>query len=1276
MKFIAKKGAPDIPLALLEAQEQGTLVLFCGAGISYPAGLPGFKDLVRGIYADLPAEFEPLEKIAFRQKSFDRVLELLERRHSRGENQHSPMRKSLTKLLKIQEGADLETHKSILEISRMRTGQHRLVTTNFDRGFLCADPRTLAYTHVADRLPVPKPHKWNSIVYLHGILDSENDPGNDQLVLTSGNFGSAYLTERWASKFVTELFANYSVLFVGYSIDDPVMRYMTDAIAADRRLGHNRTYKPFALARTIPSRYEVDKKAWIAKGVEPILYHSDRKHRYLHRTLKGWAAYCRDGLGAKERIIRTKALTPPLPPYETDETVNQILDILKEKEDQQSPVSGYAAGVFASLEDPPAPIEWLPVLEENGLLSRAEASGKAQPVHGHHEQGLYASPNEISHHLWGWLCRHLESRELVHWVIDRGSCLHPAFARAVLQVIIGASPIRSPPSPYHEFWYGLCTEVIGCQGENNPLGFDSFIKAMSAPKASSEFVAQLVQVWLNPKIRVSKFFDRFSIDDGKINSRVTAPYSVELAIRLEDWMYDKKLTKLSVYPEVFVPILATLTTNLLSGLSLLKLYSKALYDEHDKVDRISDHSHIDIPSIEPHPQSHHLQTQTWTLLVKICWDVWLEAWDSQPDIATSVFRLWRAQEYSVFRRLTLLAATERPILSPSEAVEMLLEDNAWWLWSAETQREKFKLLATHSAQIEPEIARRLEEAILAGPPRGMFQEDLSGDEWEQLVDREAWLHLSKLQSFGNQLSADAVTRLDTLQERYPGWALTDDDRNESATWLESPHGITPETLMLHSQLAQLPVEGRVEFLADQSGEFHEEKIGSFKSLATKQGELVIETLRYLADTENWHPEIWAAGLVGLADNTEIDSSEFLSVLLRADDALLQEKAWAMAHWIDAISPRLKSPDIESDYSDVESDYWLLFDRLLSASPTYPGLVERTDQIIIAAINHPVGILTKSFLSRLAARKLSKNDGLREPEVLARLEALLSHQKAHGFLASVILISRLSYFHFVDPDWCKRSLIPLLDWSTSEYPNFYWAGFLWVLRGLSIDLAASIASALIDSLKRLEKLDDQSSTAADLFGVICLEYPDIYTDRQVLSAMRSIGVKGYSDIARLIWRSLETDRPEQSREGRDGEGTGVSKADGYWSGRVVPFIKRRWPKDDSFISKQRSKQSSQSLALAVLELTSEFASGVDLIGSFLGPATEPHIIIKKALERPQLARDNPGELLRLLGLVFSDRRTFLNQEFRDMFSTISEHDPTLKDTPDYKKIDYFLRKNRI
>ena len=48
MQFVS--NGPDIPDRLLTSHEEGNVVFFCGAGISYDAGLPGFNGLTKRLY--------------------------------------------------------------------------------------------------------------------------------------------------------------------------------------------------------------------------------------------------------------------------------------------------------------------------------------------------------------------------------------------------------------------------------------------------------------------------------------------------------------------------------------------------------------------------------------------------------------------------------------------------------------------------------------------------------------------------------------------------------------------------------------------------------------------------------------------------------------------------------------------------------------------------------------------------------------------------------------------------------------------------------------------------------------------------------------------------------------------------------------------------------------------------------------------------------------------------------------------------------------------------
>jgi hypothetical protein len=101
----------------------------------------------------------------------------------------------------------VHTHEALLDLSR----EGRIVTTNFDRLFEeVADPGLPRA--IAPLLPVPKT-RWRGLVYLHGRLpvDEEDNTPLDDLVLSSGDFGLAYLTERWAARFVSELLRNHTV---------------------------------------------------------------------------------------------------------------------------------------------------------------------------------------------------------------------------------------------------------------------------------------------------------------------------------------------------------------------------------------------------------------------------------------------------------------------------------------------------------------------------------------------------------------------------------------------------------------------------------------------------------------------------------------------------------------------------------------------------------------------------------------------------------------------------------------------------------------------------------------------------------------------------------------------------------------------------------------------------------------------------------------------------------------------------------------------------------
>src|SRR3990167_3653793 len=134
MQFVA--NGPDIPDALLQAHEEGRVVFFCGAGISYPAGLPGFGGLVDSIFKKVGTVPNPIETQAFKSYQYDATLNLLEDRLP-GQRKGLQMRRALADSLKpkLRKKGSTETHAALLRLAKNREGKLRLVTTNVDRVF-------------------------------------------------------------------------------------------------------------------------------------------------------------------------------------------------------------------------------------------------------------------------------------------------------------------------------------------------------------------------------------------------------------------------------------------------------------------------------------------------------------------------------------------------------------------------------------------------------------------------------------------------------------------------------------------------------------------------------------------------------------------------------------------------------------------------------------------------------------------------------------------------------------------------------------------------------------------------------------------------------------------------------------------------------------------------------------------------------------------------------------------------------------------------------------
>ena len=684
MQFV--KNGPDVPDRLLQEHEDGRVVFFCGAGVSYPAGLPGFRELTDIVYADLHIEHDALQKAALKAKQFDRAIGLLEQVVVGG---RYTVRKRLAEILAPNLAAPraTSTHEALLTLGQDRDGRTRLVTTNFDRLFelVIASRRIDVQRHEAPLLPVPK-SRWTGLVYLHGLLPV--DPTHedlDDLVVSSGDFGRAYLTERWAARFVGELFQNYTVCFVGYSIDDPVLRYMTDALAADRLLGES-PLEMFAFATYTKGQEEKCANEWHAKNVTPILYKKHRSHWYLHRTLDAWRDTYSDGISGKESIVARYAGLRPAGSTTEDNFVGRMLWALSDP-------SGLPAKRFAD-RDPVPSLEWLEPLSAPIYgwddLSRFRVPSGAEKDHSLEfslirrpsphthaawmtlvDEGMVSRAwDDVMHQLARWLIRHLDDPKLVLWLSQHAGPIHHRFARHVelcleelgelerdgkvdkLNHIRDSAPHAVPRPPMRRLWHLLLTGRVKIQGSDSPVGRLNIFHWRSRLERDGLTTALRLQLrdMLTPQVSLREpFLWDQDPEDSTRPQRLKDLVDWRIVLSIDDAHSAlAHLRESSRWSEVL--------PELLEDFGALLRDAMDLAHELGGADDRSDRTYVYQPSIA----RRRLNTGSpdWMVLIGLARDAWLETAKIAPEQAGRTAEAWSTAPYPVFRRLAFFAAAE------------------------------------------------------------------------------------------------------------------------------------------------------------------------------------------------------------------------------------------------------------------------------------------------------------------------------------------------------------------------------------------------------------------------------------------------------------------------------------------------------------------------------------------------------------------------------------------------------------------------------------------
>ncbi len=1257
MQFV--RNGPDLPERLLQAHEDGGVVFFCGAGISYPARLPGFQGLVDELYKNLAITPNAVQQAAIKAKQFDTAISLLETDIVGG---RETVRSALEVILRpdLDAPSATETHEALLTLGKSREGRMRLVTTNFDRLFeeVIETKKLTPVRFQAPLLPVPK-NRWDGLVYLHGLLGVAPTTSDlDRLVLSSGDFGLAYLTERWAARFVSELFRNYTVCFVGYSINDPVLRYMMDALAADRLLGETPP-EMFAFGSHSKGKREKLANEWQAKNVTPILYREHNRHAYLHRTLRAWAETYRDGVRGKERIVVECAIARPMASTQSDDFVGRLLWALSDS-------GGLPARRFAEL-DPVPPLAWLeplcgaryrhPDLSRFGVPPQTAGDAKLvfsltsrpspydlAPLMCIADAGARSTRwDEVMRQLARWMIRHLDDPTLLLWLAKSGGRLHGDMVRLIenrlselskieregrtaeLDHIRSNAPMAIPRPLMKTLWRLLLTGRV----KSGPQIFDLYDWRERFGRDGLTTTLRLnLRELLTPRISLREPFSR-APEGGQRREPERVSEIAEWEIVLSaDHVHTNlaDLSKCDRWMSALPELLIDVSSLLRDALDLMQ--------ELGGADSRSDRSYIHQPSISEHPQNKDFHD--WTALIDLSRDAWLATAESSPEHAVLIAESWWKTPYPLFKRLGFFAAAQGDVIPLRRALDWLLADDHWWLWSIETEREAIRLLVALAIRLDTAMLLELEKAILAGPPREIYDGHIEPEKWARDVDSMVWLRLAKMAGAGAELSTAGAERFAELSAEYPQWELAEDQRDEFSFWMGDGgewRSFSTSPRRRKDLTEWLKEHPDIDFWEDD--DWRQRCRVNFSTTAC--------ALWDLANQDIWLESRWRQALQAWSEDQLLTRSwrYMAPVLVTAPEPVLNALAHSVSWWLRAISETFRGH---------EAHFIKLAQRVLALD--FEDDVE-THDVVGRAINHPIGHATEGLLRFWHRHSLEDEQGLPEGLKLIFTDICDTDyfRLRHG---RVLLAAHLIPLFRVDSDWATENLLPLFDWTTSpEESRAVWRGFLLSPR-LYRPLMDILKPAFLDTARHYDDLGDFGRQFAALLTFAALEPGDTFANVELAAATRSLPQQGLEETAKTIVRALE--------------GAGDQR-DEYWENRITPYLHKIWPKTRDKVSPAISEALGQ-LCVAARDA---FPEALQLLHAWIQPPAHPDYLIHK-LHESGLCQTFPERTLEFLGLVIGEQSQYPPGNLTDCLTAIRNRKPELQRDVRFERLLTYLRRH--
>ncbi len=1228
--IFSEKG-PNIPLSLVNATEEGRVVFFCGAGISYDVGLVNFEGLVKKVVELSGLPLERQERLDLGQQNFDRVLHSFEQRLP-GRRNGGELRKHIFNSLKLEqlEVTCTGTHNALLELSKNRQGITKLVTTNFDRAFehIASKTNNPHKSYIAPTLPIPKDSSWNGVVYLHGLLPEHLPDRTGQLeslVVTSGDFGLAYLYDAWASRFIHELFRNYEVCFVGYSIADPVMRYVVDALSTMKSRGE-RVNKAYCFVE------ESEQEDWPLRAVEKISYSAiDKQHSNLHETLQAWARIHTKREEGKEVILTENVDRLSLKDKIDGVFAETVCWVVADS-------SGVPAKLFSELNPKPS-WQWVNYLFKSGEF----CPNYVQPNSCNTAQvtstlcikdALFLTSNPSSrrlskpvHYIARWIASHWQEPEMFWWAYTQHGFLHDQL-KFFIETKIASDIDSNDENPIETgliaAWRLLLQGEFKNSNQKMFLGdWNRDIKRFGVDFGTISNLRKL----LSPKVKLrSPSFGVHSSKHSVGKSSLSDYFDFEIVFQVDYVRTAIRERGFLPDPEHRVALLNTFEDLLRDTLLLI--------DECNTEEKDSVLSWQDLRSIEPHKQNDHNYSE-WVALIELVRDSWDVLNSTDKVKACDVAVKWWQEPYVTFKRLALYAATKNDLLGSSIWLEWIVSNEADILFSHNTKREVCRLLATEGAKLSAEELETLTKSILNPPSES---EDLVSGE----IEYEQWLRLKKLELSGANLAPEICCLV--VGEEYE---ISDNQSEEfnfyiSEGWNNEIQTVENE-IKLPSTISE--IESWTEQLQPRDLTFGHE--GNWRGICRNRPIRSMHALLAANNNESTDEQLWN---IAFQEWSELSCNIELSHVCKRylggipDEAL---STFGSAWWFDKIS---QSNQLDDKTILYEVGFRILEAQLKEASFSAIEFEYESQQSISHFFNTHFGLIARGFLSLWTSTGLSDEQGI-DADFKEVFNRLCEHSSGPIWDGVFMLSLNATTLYRVDPKWAEEQLIPLFSREQRSKALLVWRGYCLSRRWYG-PLNSKIWPSVWGVLEYVLGSGEEDTTSILKELTPFLSYIAILQEEPLRSIEFITSFKKLSEP--ILTQCL---RDISMFAGR------LESKDAFWQDKFEPFWKNVWPNSSNLVSEENT----ETLIDLVLGLDACFPKAVELLRNWFTPISYPELKIRK-LEKSCNCKNNPKGSLHVLDNIIKEGADLHEVRFlNSCLDKIAESMPELVEEQAYRRL---------